>query len=159
MPLVIRNYQDTDAQETAQLFFNSVRNGTGDFYTKEQRAAWAPQIPELARWHTRLEEQITLIAELDQKLVGFMTLKQSGYIDLAFVNPDHIGNGIGRALYEAVEAKAEELSIERLTTQASLAAKAFFENFGWQVDKEQHLTRQSVTLTNFVMSKNLHPQN
>lgn len=36
----VRLYRHEDAQTLAQLFFDSVRNGTTAFYTTEQREAW-----------------------------------------------------------------------------------------------------------------------
>ena len=38
-----------------------------------------------------------------------------------------------------------------ITTHASITAKPFFEKRGYKVIKEQHVDRQGVLLTNFIM--------
>ncbi len=60
---------------------------------------------------------------------------------------------MGKQLYAAIEQKARTLSAPLLTTQASKAAKPFFERQGWTVDAAQTVERNGVSLTNYRMQK------
>ena len=151
----IRPFRDDDASAAAQIFFNSVRLGTRDYYDEAQRVAWAPRVPEATKWLDRLKSQTVFVAERNGSVVGFMTLAAEGYIDLAFVAPDAIGQGIGKQLYEAILTEALNLGVPRLHAEASHLARAFFERQGWSVVESQFVTRRDVAIPNFVMEKYL----
>ncbi|MCJ8324967.1 MAG: GNAT family N-acetyltransferase [Rhizobiales bacterium] len=151
----VRPFQDTDAKAAAQIFYDAVHIGAAEFYNQEQRAAWAAEVPNSDVWCDRLNAQIAYVAVSDEQLVGYMTLADDGYIDLAFVRPDKIGTGVAKALYDAVEAKAIEFGASRLYSTASFLAKRFFERQGWSMLKQQTIERHGVELTNFAMEKRL----
>ena len=153
MDLAIRNYREADTEQLAELFFNSVRDGTAGHYTEEQRLAWAPSVPETERLRSRLAPITVLVAEDRSGIVGFMTLDETGYIDLAFVRPDRIGTGIGSLLYERIEKTAQDQQTPRLFTNASKLARPFFEKQGWVVLEQQEVDQRGVKLTNYRMEK------
>ncbi len=153
--LTVRRLKDSDAAATTRLFFNAVHHGTGDHYSEPQRNAWAQRVPEAEPWTERLTSQNTFVAESNGTLVGFMTVAADGYIDLAFVTPDMIGKGVAHLLYETVEREAHRLGVARLYAEASIPARMFFERQGWSIVREQTVTRNGVSLTNFVMEKHL----
>lgn len=95
------------------------------------------------------------MADLNGTPAGFMTIDASGYIDLAFVRPGALGMGVGWLLYRAIEARAEQLGVVRLTTEASKKARPFFERQGWTVEREQLVVKRGVSLANFKMAKRL----
>jgi putative acetyltransferase len=151
--IVIRPYKADDAAATAQVFLEAVREGTADYYTEEQRFAWARFLPETQGWDQRLSGQICYVADDNGAMAGFMTMTTEGYFDLAFVHPDHIGTGLGTRLYERLEADARSLRLESLSTEASLMARPFFEKHGWRVVMDQTIVRHGVELRNFKMKK------
>lgn len=153
--LLIRRFQDKDLAATAQIFFDAIHIGARHHYDDAQRQAWAPTVPEPSRWHHRLTSQTTLVAEQEDQIVGFMTLSREGCIDLAFVTPNRMGSGITSNLYEAILVEATEHGLTKLWTEASHLARSFFLRQGWHVIKPQTVTRNGVTLTNFVMRKDL----
>ena len=72
-----------------------------------------------------------------------MTLKADGCIDLAYVAPDAIGQGVAKALYDAILAEAVAVGIPRLHAEASHLARAFFERQGWsRGDSANRLARR-----------------
>ena len=154
MAVSIRPFRDDDARATAQIFFDSIRLGTQDYYDEAQRHAWAPRVPETSKWLSRLKSQTVFVAERNGRVVGFMTLAAEGYIDLAFVAPGAIGRGIGKQLYDAILSEASNLGVPRLHTEASHLARPFFERQGWSVVKSQTVTRgDDVAIPNFAMEK------
>lgn len=155
MAIKIRSLTSTDSAEAVQVFFDAIHVGTADVYSEKERIAWAGNEPDTDGWRGRFDNVDGLVAETDGKMLGFMTLDQAGYIDLAFVAPDAMGQGIGRQLYEAIERRAIAARTRRLTTEASMKAKPFFERMGWQVEREQIVVKRNTPLTNFRMYKSL----
>ncbi len=156
MSISIRKFTVDDAEATARLFFESVRNDTAAHYTEAQRCAWAPSVPNLKRWCARLLSMSTYVAEDDARIAGFMTLEPDGHIDFAYVRPDLIGTGVGRQLYVSVSNEALALGISRLYSEASDLARPFFERQGWILLASQTVTRNGVSMTNHQMDKRLN---
>lgn len=149
----IRRFRDDDAGIAARIFFDAIHLGTQNHYDAAQRRAWAPQVPEDAGWLERLRSQTTLVAERDGRVIGFMTVRADGYIDLAFVAPAFIGTGVARHLYRSIVAEAATMGVRRLHTQASHLARPFFERQGWSVVREQTVSPGGVPMTNFLMER------
>ena len=158
MQVTVRRFEDRDAEATARIYFDAVRIGAQDYYDEAQRRAWASSVPDTPPWRARLRSQASFVAERDGAIVGFMTLKPDGCIDLAFVAPQAMGTGVARQLYERLLAEASAMGLRRLHTEASHLARPFFERQGWSVVKRQTVERDGVALTNFVMEKHLTPR-
>ncbi|TXL86629.1 GNAT family N-acetyltransferase [Streptomyces sp. IB2014 016-6] len=75
----------------------------------------------------------TAVAERDGSVVGFTTLEgepPQGVLGMMFVDPDAIGQGIGRLLFtHAVEA-AQALGFTQFTIDADPNAEPFYEAMG-----------------------------
>jgi putative acetyltransferase len=56
-----------------------------------------------------------------------IAIDEAGHVDLAFVLPSAAGMGVGRALLNAAERWASAHGATRLSTEASLVARPFFE--------------------------------
>jgi putative acetyltransferase len=155
--LIIRPLCAQDGGAAAEVFFDAVQRGTTQHYSARERNAWAGTAPNPAAWQKRLATLRGFAAEREGELLGFMTLDETGYIDLAFVRSDQAGQGIGRALYAAVEQQLRAEGASLLTVEASKTARGFFERLGWQVQTEQVVQKQGVDLTNYKMVKRLAP--
>ena len=136
-PLTIRPLLPNDTEAAALVFFDAVHYGTVNEYSLHQRRAWAGEQPNPDAWCGKFDGITGYVVEIEENLVGFMTIDLSGYIDLAFVQAEMSGRGIGRMLYEHIESLAISRKMPRMTTQASKKAKPFFEKFGWDVICEQ----------------------
>lgn len=153
MDLCIREYRESDAKALAELYFESVRDGTKEHYSREQREAWAPSVPDSDKLRSRLAAMVVLVAVDETGIVGFMTLDETGYIDLVFVRPDRIGSGVASEIYKRIEEASQELRQERLFANASELAKPFFEKHGWVVRRTRQVERNGVTMTSHQMEK------
>ena len=154
-PVSVRRFRDEDAGATARIFCDAVHQGAARHYDEAQRRAWAPGIPDLPAWRDRLGAQAVFVAERQHSVVGFMTLRPDGCIDLAFVAPDAMGTGVARQLYDAILREAARQRMPTLHTHASHLARPFFERQGWTMVREQTVQRDGVSLTNFFMEISL----
>lgn len=153
--LRLRPARPGDGPATRALFYAAVHRGAAHAYSPEERAAWAPSPEPPEGWEARLLAGTTLIAEAGGHMAGFMTLGADGYLDLAYVAPDRIGQGVGRALHEGILAEARTQGLRLLDTEASLVARPVFAHLGWREIARQSVIRHGVALTNFRMELDL----
>ena len=151
----IRYYEAGDAPEIVRLFFETVRSVNRADYSDEQLEAWAAGVPDPEEWHARMAGRRTLVAEEGGEVVGFAELEYDGRLDMLYVRKDAVGQGVGRRLYEAVEREARGQGLGWIFTEASITAHPFFEQQGFRVVREQMVSRRGVSMTNFVMEKEL----
>ena len=135
MSFSIRPYHD-DARACAEVYFHAVQRGTHEKYTKAQRKAWAPKIPDPL---TYLTDETCIVAEAKGNVIGFMSMNAEHHISMAFVHPDWHRHGVAGGLYDQL---LTSLKTAPKTVHASLIAQPFFEKRGWVVvEKEVHLIR------------------
>lgn len=151
----IRNFQATDSDALRQIFYRAIHEGTTEWYTPEQRAAWANAAEAPPDWPQRLGDQMTVVAETDGQISGFMTLGHDGHLDLAFVAPEAMGTGVASALHDRLLDLAAKAGLQVLTTEASHLARRFFLRQGWTELTAQEVELRGVLLANFRMEKRL----
>lgn len=141
--MILRPYRSEDCPALAALFYDTVHTVNARDYTPEQLDAWADGQVDLAAWDASFLAHTTLVAEEEGIIVGFADLADDGYLDRLYVHKDWQGRGVATALCDALPGSK--------LTHASLTARPFFEQRGWQVVKQQQVERRGVLLTNFVM--------
>ena len=151
----IRSYKPEDAVGLGRVFHRAVREGASARYDPVQVAAWSPEAPAGEIWAERLGAAETVVAEDKGRLLGFMTVNPDGYLDLAFVLPEAMGQGVADAIYAVLETRARAKGVGRLSTQASLLAEPFFARQGWSVLRYQEVEIGGVILKNAWMEKPL----
>jgi predicted GNAT family acetyltransferase len=100
---------------------------------------------------------MTWVASADGEVAGFIACEPDGHVDLAFVHPSHQGRGVARALHAEVEAEARRRRLARLFTEASLAARPFFERAGYRVLHHNDVRVADQVLTNWSLDRRLVP--
>lgn len=156
-PPRVRAFAPADAPALRAVFESSVHTLAAPYYTPAERAAWAPAAHDAAQWAARMHALQPFVAELDGRIAGFADLQPSGYVDMFFVAGDCGGRGVAKALMARIEASARERGIGLLFAHVSLAAEAFFERAGFNVDQRQTVERAGVVLRNARMSRRLAP--
>lgn len=152
---MIRLFRPEDAKQIAQLFHDTVREVNVRDYSIAQIRAWSPEDLNFRDWVAVCSSRFTYVAEEAGLILGFGELEANGHIDCFYCHKDYQQQGIGRAIYQAIEAKARELELDRLFTEASITAKPFFQNVGFTVIAEQQVFRRGETFTNYCMEKKL----
>ncbi|OEH91340.1 GNAT family N-acetyltransferase [Bacillus solimangrovi] len=151
----LRKYQSTDAEEIYKLFWDTVHSVNAQDYTEEQLNVWAPNMPQLTEWEQPFLENITYVAVIDTQIVGFSDMTIDGYLNRLFVHKNFQSLGIASKLVQKLESKVKENGIKRITTDASITAKPFFERSGYRVVNEQKVEKQGIYLINYKMEKHL----
>ncbi len=76
-----------------------------------------------------VEVRRVTVAERDGVVLGFYALEgepPTGVLDLMFVDPDHIRNGVGRRLWDHVVATARDAGLSEFTIDSDPFAEPFY---------------------------------
>lgn len=153
--MLIRKYRPGEEPELWKLFFHTIRTVNVRDYTPEQVSAWAPDDVGEAYWRSRIEGIDPWVCVHDGVIVGYADLQDSGYIDHFFVHHEFQGRGVGKRLFETIEAEARRQGLPELFAHVSITARPFFESRGFRVVRERKSEPRGVALTNFHMIKRL----
>ena len=148
--MIIREYEPADCEHLAKLFYGTVHTINAKDYSQEQLNAWATDKIDLEVWNKSLSEHYTVVAVENNIIVGFGDIDKSGYLDRLFVHRDYQRRGIATAICNELE---RAVKVDKIITHASITAKPFFEQRGFNVVKEQQVVREGIALTNYVMEK------
>ena len=132
----LRWADQTDYADLAEVMFDAVRNGRSA-YSQAQRKAWVPEHRSGSEWSERLHEQLVLIGESDSEVVGFMSLGQGGYIDLAFIRPRFQGTGLFGQLFTKIKEQSFKRGDVKLWVHASIMAEPAFRAAGFSIVERQ----------------------
>ena len=148
--MIFRKYAKTDCAELAELFYDTVHTVNAKDYTREQLDAWATGEINLEEWDESFQAHLTVVAEMDGKIVGFGDMDKTGYLDRLYVHKDYQRRGVATAICDTLE---QNTKAAEFTTHASITARPFFEKRGYTFVREQQVERRGKLLTNFVMRK------
>ena len=154
----IRQYSSRDASALAKIFHEAVHKIGSLDYSQKQLAAWSPRPVVGANFAKRVSDgrDVLVATDANDYPIGFIELESDGHIDCFYCDPEYAGNGVGAALYLALEAKAIERGITLLFVEASEAARRFFYKFGFTCEERRDFLRNGVKIHNHSMRKPLN---
>jgi putative acetyltransferase len=156
--IALRPYLADDAALLVEIFRASVMDLTGDDYTEAQQQVWASAADDGAAFAKRLGNQLTLVASLEGSGVGFASLGVGGKIDLLYVHPAAVGQGVAAMLIDALEKLAGARKTAILIVDASDTARGFFEKRGYIAQQRNTVTVGDEWLANTTLHKQLSPK-
>ena len=159
LAVTIRPYREGDAPVLCELFFRSVREVGPAKYDDAQVRAWAPAVPDAARWGERMRANETYVAEHDGTAAGWIEFERNGYLDMLYCAPEFAGRGVAAQLYAYAETQARALGVTRFHTDASRFAQSFFCKHGFAVDYHEDVVRDGIVIQRARMSKTLPAPN
>jgi putative acetyltransferase len=149
----IRNAILDDLPEMQTLFVDTITAICKHDYTPEQIAVWIVAIENTEKWADKIKHQYFLIAEFDNKIVGYASLENNDYIDLLYIHKDFQRQGIANVLFNEIEKEALKQNTQILKSDVSITVRPFFESKGFVVNETQKNYRKGVEIINFQMSK------
>jgi putative acetyltransferase len=151
----LRPFLPADTPVLAAIFAAAIEQLTGDDYGEAQQQAWAGVADDEEQFGKRLASELTLIATLQNSPVGFAALKGADHIDMLYVHPGAVGQGVATLLLEALEKLAAGRGAKSLTVDASDNAAEFFAKRGYVAKQRNTVTVNGEWLANTTMQKTL----
>lgn len=149
--ITIRRFCLGDEPALWALFYHTIRHINIRDYSPEQVSAWAPDNVDQQVWQRRMRGLKPFVAEINGNIVGYADLQHDGLIDHFFCHHEHQGQGVGRALMNAIFIEGKNRGITRYYSHVSITARPFFEKMGFTVRKQQDINVRGQVLTNYVM--------
>jgi putative acetyltransferase len=151
----LRPFLSQDTPVLAAIFVAAIEELTGDDYSEAQQQAWASAADDEEQFGQRLAGELTLIATVQNSPVGFASLRGADHIDMLFVHPSAVGQGVAKMLCEALEKIAGGRGAKSLTVDASDNAMEFFLKRGYVGKQRNTVTINGEWLANTTMQKTL----
>ena len=151
----LRPFLGADTPVLAAIFVAAIEELTGEDYSQAQQQAWASAADDEEAFGKRLAGELTLIATLQNSPVGFASLKGADHIDMLYVHPTAVGQGVASMLCDALEKLAGARGAKSLTVDASDNAQAFFAKRGYVGKQRNTVTVNGEWLANTTMQKTL----
>ena len=153
----LRPFLAADTPVLAAIFVASIEQLTGDDYSEAQQQAWAGVADDEEKFGKRLAGELTLVATLQNSPVGFAALKGADHIDMLYVHPGAVGQGVASMLCEALEKLAGGRGAKSLNADVSDNATEFFARRGYVPTQRNTVTVNGEWLANTTMRKTLVP--
>lgn len=147
----LRNYISNDCIEISKLFFDTVHHINVKDYTKPQLDVWATGEVNIKLWNELFLQHYTLVACIDDKIVGFADMDNSGYLDKLYIHKDFQRQKIATTLVNALHQNAISKGIIKFNTYVSITSVPFFENLGYSIVKENIVVKNNIELKNYLM--------
>ncbi|CAO96773.1 GNAT family N-acetyltransferase [Erwinia tasmaniensis] len=153
MEMIIRRYLPADFPQVIAVFRRAIRSISARDYSQQQTDAWSQADPDELR--RRLDSSDVWVASHDNIIAGFTNLEAGGYLDLLFTDPEYQRNGVATLLLDKLERAAIEKGLTHIMTEASITAKPFFMQRGYQLVEQQSVVVRGQEFINFRMRKPL----
>jgi putative acetyltransferase len=151
----LRPFHAAETPVLAAIFVAAIQELTGDDYGEAQQEAWASAADDEEQFGKKLAGELTLIATLQNSPVGFASLKGADHIEMLYVHPGAVGQGVGAMLCDALEKLAGARGAKSLTVDVSDNAQNFFLKRGYVGKQRNTVTINGEWLANTTMQKTL----
>ena len=153
--IITRCASQSDIAEMQELFRSTILSIPSKIYNPKQKAVWSDATKNKERWVRLITKQHCLLAEENNRIVGFISLENHDYLDFLYVHKHHFRKGVAQTLYNQIELCAREFNSKSLTSDVSIVARPFFEKNGFGVIEKQANKVQDQILINYKMHKKL----
>ena len=153
--LALRPFLLADTALLREIFRDSIADLTDEDYSEAQQNAWAAAADDEAAFGKRLGSQLTLVATLEGSAVGFASLASGDKIDMLYVHPAAVGQGVASLLIDALEKLAGARGTAKLIVDASDTARGFFEKRGYIAQQRNSISVGDEWLANTTLHKQL----
>lgn len=142
--VTVRPATPADAPGIARVHDTALRTQGGDRYSEAELDAMAPSDRDFESVDGEIlarEERYVVVAVTEAdgnegesgRVVGVGGVHlEDGRLLGVFVHPDRVGEGIGRALFEDIQARARAAGLDGLTIHSALNAVGFYEAVGFE---------------------------
>lgn len=145
----------SDLTEMQEMYIETIKWVCKNDYSPLEIDAWIYGLNNVERWLKVIHTQFVLLALINDKIVGYGTLKDGNYIDFLCVHKDLQRQGIADKIFNELEFEAKKENSEIITADVSITAKPFFEKKGFITKEQQKNIRLGVELINYKMEKSL----
>lgn len=154
LPFMIRPADASEINRLNDVFVRAIEGSAKRDYNAAQITAWTSKANS-TEFSAALTDGVTILAEHHDQPIAFAQLSPNDCIRMLYVDPEWASLGIATLMCQYLEDEARILGSKRLTTNASLTAKRFFESMGFKAEQEETVEINGVALNRTRMEKRL----
>jgi putative acetyltransferase len=143
----------SDLFQIRQLFYETITNVNTKDYSQKEIEVWSSSSNNIERWEQKFKTNLFVVAELNNEVVSFSSLKENTYIDHLFVSHLHQRKRISTQLIDYVEGIAKRNNTLNLKLDVSVTALPFFIKRDYKVLKRNKISLKGEVLINFDICK------
>jgi len=147
----VRRLRKGEEIELWELFYNTIHSVNIRDYDENQIEAWAPGDFDVNIAIQKFTDIDPFVAIKNGKIIGYGDIQSDGLIDHFYCHHEFQRQGVGSALFSAIEKEAIINGISKMYSNVSITARPFFEAKGFAVKKEQVIKVRDQQLKNFRM--------
>jgi putative acetyltransferase len=151
----VRPFLVGDTPALRELFAQSVDGLCQEDYDEDQRIAWISRVEDAGAFAKQLGGMVTLVVMIDGDYAGFASLKDNAILEMLYVSPHYVGEGVGTSLVETMERLAKARGAKDLTVNSSETAVMFFEARGYIASSRNLVPIDDQWLSNTTLVKTL----
>lgn len=151
--MLIRKMEKSDVGDVISLIYESVNSTCCKDYSKEQLEAWAPKYFNEKKFLDSLYGCFNSVMICDGVIAGFISVSPDGYINRLYTHSKYQNQGIATRLLSAAEKWAISIGLDGFVLDASLTAKNFYINRGFENCGASELVRGDVVIDAVLMKK------
>lgn len=154
--MLIRKANSTDAKSTFDIRIAAINSQCIGHYAQRDLEIWTTGA--MSKNFVTIVEEIGYVATLNDVVVGTGMLDlKSGQVDMIFVQPSHMGCGIGRTMMFYLENLAIAAGLAQMKLDATLNAASFYRACGFEGDTvAKYESPRGISLDCIPMIKGLH---
>lgn len=153
MEINIRQADIKDLDQIRFLFRDTVKFVNSKDYTQQEIKVWEECYKNTDIWTKNILNQHFLVATINNTIVGFSSITDSGYLDFMYVHKDFQRRGVARKLLTEIEKRADKLLVKRIFSHVSKTAHSFFEKHCYTKAGEQVNRVNGIEFVNSIMEK------
>jgi putative acetyltransferase len=152
---VLRPCHPSDIPDLAEVFREAALRIGSTVYSREQAEAWSQYPDDDEAFARRLSGGLTLVAELDGRVVSFGQLDPVDHVAFLYTAPEWTRRGLGTAIHAELEREAHKAGVTLLRVEASRIARPLFEKLGYDVEEVEISPWKGLGFERFRMRKRL----
>jgi GNAT superfamily N-acetyltransferase len=155
MNILVRNITPKDYAQAIEVIKRSNRESLGKIYLPKLIDAFCQKY-DLENFQVKAQEIQYFVAENSEnsQIVGIIGLKHNE-LRTFFVDPQFQGKGIGRKLYDRLEAEAKKLNLSELILEGSPLGEPIYIHLGFNKVKTIYKERVGIKYSDSYMKKSL----
>jgi GNAT superfamily N-acetyltransferase len=130
----IRTARPEDANSACNVLRRSISECCAEDHRNDETilAAWlGNKTPETVESWFLCQTNFSLVATMDNDIVGVAMLTRAGKVVLCYVTPEVRFAGVGKGLLQALEVQAKEWGLSNVQVMSTVTAKSFYLRNGY----------------------------
>jgi putative acetyltransferase len=135
--IIVRRAKQEDKKSIWHVHIRAIEEVCKSHYSKEEIQAWT-EVLKPSRYEEPIRKGPFYVAVEGESIIAFGNLnRESAEIEALYVDPDHVGRGVGIKILKTLENVALDSGLTILRLTSSLNAVKFYQMAGYKPEKQK----------------------